>query len=186
MRLEIDRHLIEPLARHQLGEFVTYRRLPEIARYQAWEATYSHAEAEELLREQAALDFPPAGQWVQFGIVDVDTGRLDGDVAVHAIADQPDSYELGVTLAPHAHGRGLATAALTSVVAHLFGEHRAHRVIATSDHRNESVRRMLTRVGFRHEGTLVEADWLKGEWTTVELWAMLRPPTLSVDSYGRR
>jgi RimJ/RimL family protein N-acetyltransferase len=62
------------------------------------------------------------------------------------------------------------------VVAQLFTAHGAHRVIATSDERNAAIRRTLTRVGFRHEGTLVEADWLGGEWTTVELWAMLQPP----------
>jgi RimJ/RimL family protein N-acetyltransferase len=177
MRLELDGHRIEPLASEHLDQFVSYRRLAEIARYQSWDVTYSHDDAEKLVNAQAGRDFPGKGQWVQFGIVDCATARLDGDVAVHAMADQPDSYEIGITLAPHAHGRGIANAALSSVVAHLFNERGAHRVIATSDQRNEPVRRTLTRAGFRHEGTLVEADWFKGEWTTVELWAMLRPPT---------
>jgi RimJ/RimL family protein N-acetyltransferase len=176
MRLELEHHRIEPLAPEHLDAFVGYRRVPHIARYQSWEPTYSHTDAEALLAAQSGREFPADGQWVQFGIVERDTGRLDGDVAVHAVADQPDTYEIGITLAPHAHGRGLATVALGSVLAHLFTTHGAHRVIATSDHRNDAVRSTLTRVGFRHEGTLLEADWLKGEWTTVELWAMLRPP----------
>jgi RimJ/RimL family protein N-acetyltransferase len=72
-----------------------------------------------------------------------------------------------------------ATATPRSVIAHLFASHGAHRVIATSDERNEAVRRTLTRVGFRHEGTLLEADWLKGEWTTVEL----QPPQSTGDGH---
>jgi RimJ/RimL family protein N-acetyltransferase len=176
MRLRIDGHRIEPLAEEHREQFVSYRRVPEIARFQTWDVTYSAEDADRLLVAQAGCDFPAAGQWVQYGIVDAETGCLDGDIAVHALGDQPDSYELGVTLAPHAHGRGLATAALASVAAHLFTEHDAHRVIATSDQRNAAVRRTLERVGFRHEGTLEQADWFKGEWTTVELWAMLRTP----------
>jgi RimJ/RimL family protein N-acetyltransferase len=179
MRLELDRHHVEPLAPEHLEAFVGYRRVPRIARFQSWAPTYSRADGEALLAAQSGRAFPADGEWVQFGIVDTGSGRLDGDVAVHALADQPDTYEIGITLAPHAHGRGLATAALGSVITHLFAARGAHRVIATSDHRNDAVRRTLTRVGFRHEGTLVEADWLKGEWTTVEQWAMLEPPPRS-------
>jgi RimJ/RimL family protein N-acetyltransferase len=184
MRLTLDHHRIEPLGREHLEAFVRYRQVPRIARYQSWAPTYSRAEAEALLAAQSGRGFPADGEWVQFGIVDAGSGRLDGDVAVHLVADQPDAYEVGITLAPHAHGRGLATAALGSVVTHLFDAHAAHRVIATSDRRNAAVRRTLTRVGFRHEGTLVEADWLKGEWTTVEQWAMLEPPGRSPAADG--
>ncbi len=64
---------------------------------------------------------------------------------------------------------------ITVVLEYLFTEKAAHRVIATIDHRNEPVRRLLERVGFRLEGTFVDADWFKDEWTTVDHWAILRP-----------
>lgn len=44
---------------------------------------------------------------------------------------------------------------------------------ATSDQRNTAVARLLTALGFRHEGRAVEADWFKGEWTTLDSWAIL-------------
>jgi RimJ/RimL family protein N-acetyltransferase len=99
---------------------------------------------------------------------------LLGDVAVHTLDDQPDTYELGVTLAAASQARGIATRALTAVIDHLFDTHDAHRVFAQCDARNDAVKRLLARVGMRHEGTAVEADWFKGEWTSLETWAILR------------
>ena len=48
-----------------------------------------------------------------------------------------------------------------------------HRVLAEADDRNFPVRRLLERLGFRCEARLVEADWFKGEWSTLLLYAML-------------
>jgi RimJ/RimL family protein N-acetyltransferase len=164
--------VIAPLASDDLDAFLAYRRDPEVARYQSWTTAYSRADAERLLAEQADWEFPPPGEWVQLAVRAAD-GTLLGDVAVHPLEDQPDSYELGVTIAPAAQGRGIAGRALAAVVDHLVRVRGAHRILATCDTRNEPVRRMLARVGFTHEGTAREADWFKEEWTTVETWAVL-------------
>lgn len=100
-------------------------------------------------------------------------GELLGDIAVHRLDDQPDTFELGVTLAPHAWGRGIATRVVRAMTAELVDIHRAHRVFAQCDARNSGMHGVLTRAGFRHEGTAVDADWFKGEWTSLETWAVL-------------
>lgn len=164
--------VIALLAPGDLDAFVAYRRDPAVAHYQSWTTEYSRADAERLLTEQAAWEFPPAGEWMQFAVRSPG-GELLGDVALHPLDDQPDSYELGVTVAPAAQGRGVAGTALAAVVDHLVRERGAHRIVATCDTRNEPVKRMLARVGFTHEGTAREADWFKEEWTTVETWAVL-------------
>lgn len=48
-----------------------------------------------------------------------------------------------------------------------------HRVFARADDRNTAVHRLLERLGFRREARLVEADWFKGEWTTLRVYAVL-------------
>ena len=100
------------------------------------------------------------------------TGELCGDCAVRV---DGRIAELGVTFAPSAQGRGLAGEALRAVIDRLFGEHELHRVFAETDDRNTAVHRLFERLGFRREARLVEADWFKGEWTTVETWATLTP-----------
>lgn len=38
---------------------------------------------------------------------------------------------------------------------------------------NEPVLRLVGRLGLRHEGSAVEGDWFKGEWTTLVRFALL-------------
>ena len=171
MRLNLDGLHIAPLTADDVQAFVAYRRLPEVARYQSWSTDYSLADAQRLVAAQAHRAFPEKGEWMQFGIYT--DGRLVGDLAIHPLADQPDSYEFGITLDPAHHGAGIATRALTAAITHLFDAHRAHRVYAECDERNAPVKALFARLGLRHEGTAREADWFKDEWTSVETWALL-------------
>ena len=45
---------------------------------------------------------------------------------------------------------------------------------AEADDRNVAVHRLFGRLGFRCEARLVEADWFKGEWSTLRVFAVLR------------
>jgi type VI protein secretion system component VasK len=49
----------------------------------------------------------------------------------------------------------------------------AYGKASASPVRRESVQRLLERLGFRCEARLVEADWFKGEWSTLRIYAML-------------
>jgi RimJ/RimL family protein N-acetyltransferase len=58
-------------------------------------------------------------------------------------------------------------------VSWLFSEFHLHRVFAHVDARNVPARTVLTRLGFRQEAELRKADWFKGEWTTLCIYAAL-------------
>jgi RimJ/RimL family protein N-acetyltransferase len=45
-------------------------------------------------------------------------------------------------------------------------------VYAQADDRNFAVHRVLERLGFRCEARLIEADWLKDEWSTLRVFAV--------------
>jgi RimJ/RimL family protein N-acetyltransferase len=168
-----DRLVLDPLSSGDRDAFVAYRQVPDVARWQSWTPDYSTADADDLIADQPTQIELGSGNWIQIAIRDAATGELLGDVAVHSLADQPDTYELGVTLMPTSQGRGVATEALGVMVDMLFSEYGAHRLFAITDARNEPVARLFTRLGFRHEGRNVDADWFKGEWTTIDTWALL-------------
>jgi RimJ/RimL family protein N-acetyltransferase len=56
----------------------------------------------------------------------------------------------------------------------LFEQRRLHRVFAQADDRNRRVHRLLERLGFSCEARMIEADWFKGEWTTLRVFATLK------------
>jgi RimJ/RimL family protein N-acetyltransferase len=167
------RLVLRPFEACDLGAFVAYRSDPEVARYQGWDSPFSMVDAERFLEEQRGVGFAQPGAWLQLALVDRATGLVHGDCAVHGAADQPATAEVGVTLARGSQGRGIATEALTAVLDELFAAIQMHRVIAQVDDRNVPVHRLLERLGFRREGRLVDADWFKGEWTTLCSYAVL-------------
>lgn len=59
------------------------------------------------------------------------------------------------------------------MITKLFDDHKLHRVYAQADDRNDATRRLLERLGFRCEARLIEADWFRGEWTTLCVFAVL-------------
>jgi RimJ/RimL family protein N-acetyltransferase len=174
MEIVTERLQLRPFRAEDLPAFVAYRSEPEVARYQSWDTSFSPADAERFLAEQAHAVLGEPGVWVQLAAIDRSSGELCGDCAVRLVAGQPATAEVGVTLAPGRQGSGLATEALAAVVDRLFEAHDVHRVTAETDDRNVAVHRLLERLGLRCEARLVEADWFKGEWTTLRIHALLR------------
>ena len=169
-----ERLVLRPLRLEDVPAFAAYRSDPDVARYQSWDTTYSPADGERLVQAQQGVDLGDPGPWLQLAAVDRVTGALCGDCAVRVVTDQPHTAEVGVTLAPAQQGGGLASEALAAVVTRLFEQHGIHRVYAQADDRNVPVHRLLERLGFRCEARLLEADWFKGEWTTLRIYATLR------------
>jgi len=168
-----ERLLLRPLRAADLPALVAYRSDPEVARYQTWDANWSMADAEKLLVGQQARELGLPGEWVQVAVVDRADGTLHGDCAARVLTNQRATAEVGVTFAPASQGRGMATEAVRALVTALFEDHGIHRVYAETDDRNAAVHRLFQRLGFRNEGRLLEADWCKGEWVTLQLYAVL-------------
>ncbi len=171
--LRTERLSIEPLGEGDVASFVAYRTVASVARYQSWTIDYTETDARKLIAAQPAGELPEAGAWLQLAIRNADGTELYGDLAIHRLDEQPDTFELGVTLAPAAQGHGFAQEALATIIGHLFDDVRAHRLIAVCDTRNHSMARLLGRLGFRKESSQIEADFFKDEWTTVDGYAML-------------
>ena len=169
-----ERLVLRLLQAEDVPAFAAYRSDPEVARYQSWDTSYTAADGERLVAAQQGVDFGDPGPWVQVAAVDRATGVLCGDCAVRVPTDQPRTAEVGVTLAPATQGSGLAREALGTLVTRLFEHHDIHRVYAEADDRNHAVHRLFERLGFRCEARLVDADWFKGEWTTLRVYAILR------------
>ena len=174
MEILTQRLLLRPFRAEDLAAFVAYRSAPDVARFQSWDEGYSMADAEQFLVSQQGLVFGRPGEWLQLAAVDRVGGELCGDCAVRVVPYQPATAEVGVTVAPGHQGRGLAGEALAAVMTRLFEGYEIHRIYAQADDRNTAIHRVLERLGFRCEARLVEADWFKGEWSTLRTYAVLR------------
>ena len=169
-----ERLVLRPFRAEDLAAFVAYRSDPDVARHQSWDTSYSMADAERDVPLGGEEPLGAPGEWVQIAAVDRRSRRRAHRCAARVLSTQPATAEVGVTFAPAHQGSGLATEALAAVITALFEEHGLHRVYAEADDRNPAVHRLFERLGFRCEARLVEADWFKGEWSTLRVFAVLR------------
>ncbi len=165
-QLRGSRVVVRPLTADDIPAIVAYRNDPEVARYQGWPLPFTPGLAAELAGHRGHLGDPG---WVQRGIV-LAGGQLIGDLGVNAVDGQA---EVGITLAPGSRGKGYATEALQLVLDHLFGTVGLHRVFADVDPRNRAVLKLLSGLGFRHEGTRVAAYAGREGWTDSDDLALL-------------
>jgi RimJ/RimL family protein N-acetyltransferase len=98
-------------------------------------------------------------------------GELIGTVNV-AVGEHRQG-EVGFMLHPDHQGHGYATEAAEAIVELAFGTYRLHRVYGCVEPRNTASARLLERLGMRKEGHLVENEWVKGEWQSEAVYAIL-------------
>jgi RimJ/RimL family protein N-acetyltransferase len=152
---------------------VSYRTIPEVARFQGWQAPYSKADGEGLIREMMSRHPDTEGAWFQFAVALRSNGELIGECAAQTMADDARQAEIGYTIAPAHQGHGYATEAVHTLLGYLFEARGKHRVIAYCDVRNVASARVLDRLAMRREGHMIESTWWKCEWTDEFLYAML-------------
>jgi aminoglycoside 6'-N-acetyltransferase len=171
MILSTERLVLRRFRDDDAAALAAYRSVPEVARYQSWDAPYSLEQAIEAVRSYGAGD-PEQPGWFQYAI-DLD-GVLIGDIGLN-LNENLRQAELGFTLAPAHQGQGYASEAVGALLDHLFTERNLHRVSAECDARNVASARLLERLGFQREGLRRAASWWKGEWTDDLLFGRLHP-----------
>jgi RimJ/RimL family protein N-acetyltransferase len=154
--------------------FAAYRSLPEVARYQSWEAPYSIERAHDFISWMASHDPDEAGDWYQLAVATrEDPATLIGDCAFQSRAAEPAVVDIGYTFDPAFQGRGYATEAVRELVRYLFEDLGKHKLAADCDTRNDRSWRLLERLRFRREGELREAFRDGDGWGSAYLYGLL-------------
>ncbi len=99
--------------------------------------------------------------------------RLVGAVAFNWIDRANGSAGIGYWLAQEAEGHGLMTAAVAALLRHGFGTLKLNRVEIHAAVRNRRSRVIPKRLGFRHEGTLHQAEFLCGRFVDHAVYGLL-------------
>jgi Acetyltransferases, including N-acetylases of ribosomal proteins len=114
----------------------------------------------------------PADDVVELLVCDGDTPV--GDVSLAPIDERRGWANLGYWINPEHWGEGYATEAARLTVTHGFEELRLHRISATIHADNEASKRVVENLGFVHEGTKRDDDYLDGAYVDRDVYAVLR------------
>jgi RimJ/RimL family protein N-acetyltransferase len=154
--------------------FAAYRSVPDVARYQGWEAPYPVEEARQFVATMATAPVDVPGEWIQIAVALPDSGLLVGDCAFVPLAQEPRTVEIGFTIAPEYQGQGYATEAVRELLRYLFDTLHKHRVRASCDPLNLPSRRVLEKLGLRQENSPLDAAGSQHDWTDDLVFVALR------------
>jgi ribosomal-protein-alanine N-acetyltransferase len=123
-------------------------------------------------------DARAAGRSLSFGVFadDVLVGRL---ALTNVVRGAFQNAYLGYAIDQHHTGRGIGTTAVSEAIA-IAWDHGLHRVQAAVSLDNTASKRVLQRIGFRHEGLALRYLLLAGRWTDQELWAITTEDELRI------
>lgn len=103
---------------------------------------------------------------------------LLGSVSWHEVTYGPSrgstAFNIGISLRPPARGVGHGTRAQRMLAEYLFAGYPVHRIEASTDVENHPEQRSLERAGFRREGVLRGAQWRRGAFHDLVVFARLR------------
>jgi len=168
------KHLrIRNLKAGDLSNFHEYRCNPEVTKYQGFDVM-DKAACAEFIQTQQDKQFGKPGEWVQYGIENIDNQQLIGDCAIKLQEYDPRIAEVGITISHLKQGQGFGKEAFKGIMEFLFGEIEVHRIVETADADNLASIALLESCGFRKEGHFIENIFFKGAWGSEVQYAMLR------------
>ena len=142
-------------------------------------------------RDQAAGYIEQINAWftrrggLQWGIADLDHGRVIGITTLCAFSFEHRRCEIGYALASACWGRGYAAEALDLAIGLAFDELDLERIEADIDPRNEPSIRLVERLGFQREGLLRSRWCIGGEMQDAVLYGLLRSDPRTRPPAGR-
>jgi RimJ/RimL family protein N-acetyltransferase len=171
--IETARLLLRPFQIADLDALYAINSDEGVVRYLYNDARTLDEVRELLDRKIAGALVQREGDWLSAAVVLRETRELVGDLSLLWSSEVHRQGELGFIFHPAHHGNGYATEASRPMLAFGFDTLDLHRVIGRTEPRIVGSARVLEKLGMRREALLVENEWVKGEWQSELIYAML-------------
>jgi RimJ/RimL family protein N-acetyltransferase len=171
--IETERLLLRPFVAEDIDAVFSMQSRPDVARYLYWDARDEEEVRDALEKKVAGTAIRSEGDAVFLAAVLMSTGELVGDMVVHLLSQEHSTAEIGFIVHPDHHGHGYATEAARPLLKLAFEDVQVHRVIGRVEPRNVASARVLEKLGMRQEAHLIENEFVKGEWQSELIYAML-------------
>jgi RimJ/RimL family protein N-acetyltransferase len=170
---QTERLLLRPFEPDDFDALYSYQSRDDVTRHLYWGAR-SPAEVREALRKKlASTAIRAPGDVLALAMVLRSTGELVGDYVLDWKPDEHRQGEIGYIVHPDHQGHGYATEAGGVLLSIAFDDVGLHRVIGRIEPRNAASARVLEKLGMRREAHLVENEFVRGEWQSEIIYAML-------------
>ena len=112
-----------------------------------------------------------SGIW--WAIRNSDTSEFLGAIGINDLHSEFRRAELGFWLLPEFWGKGFIKEAADRVIGYLFKEIEIHRLEAYVETENKNSCKLLKKLGFQHEGRMVDCEIKNDNYISTDLFALL-------------
>ena len=171
--IETTRLYLRPLELGDAEAIFAYANDMEVAKWTTW---HPHENIEDSIAYLHNAVFPNYAKEIPdpWGI----TLKENPEMVIGTISLTPRTpdrkiYELGYALSQVFWSAGIMTESTLAILSHAFEKLHAYRVTAKCLPDNTACRTVLTRTGFKSEGTTRKGSLLKGHYVDTNLFAIL-------------
>jgi RimJ/RimL family protein N-acetyltransferase len=146
---------------------------PDSVRWEYFEPQTEEEVRATLTRRIADTSILAQGDAIALAAVLRTTGEPIGDLVLRLVSAEHALGEIGYAVHRAHVGQGYATEAARELLPIAFDGVGMHRVIGRLEARNDASARLLEKLGMRREAHLIENEWVKGEWQSELVYAIL-------------
>jgi RimJ/RimL family protein N-acetyltransferase len=165
--------LLRPFTSGDFEALFAIQSRADVARWLYWEPRGEDEVRADLDEMIASTVLRRDGDRISFAVILKGTSELIGYGGLFLLSAEHRQGEIGFVFHPEHHGKGYATETARLLLKLAFDEYGMHRVVGRLEPRNESSARLLDRLGMRKEAQLVENEFVKGEWQSELVYALL-------------
>ncbi|HUZ69000.1 MAG TPA: GNAT family N-acetyltransferase [Candidatus Saccharimonadales bacterium] len=171
--MHTERLLLRPFEERDLQALHTMQSDVEVVRYLYHDVRSLDDVRIALARKMGSVSIAGEGDHVNAAVVLRDSGELVADVSLWLVSEGHEQAELGFVVHPAHQRKGYATEASRPLLDFAFNTMHLHRVVGRLEARNAGSARVLEKLGMRREAHFVENEWVKGEWQSEYVYALL-------------
>jgi RimJ/RimL family protein N-acetyltransferase len=171
--LETERLLLRLFTPGDFDALYSYESRADVARYLYWGPRTEEEVRVALERKLGDTAIRSEGDVLSLAVVLKENDEVVGDFILQLISEQHQQGEIGYIINPDHAGHGYATEAGRVLLRIAFQDLGLHRVIGSTDARNKASARVLEKLGMRKEAHLVENEYVKDEWQSEVIYAIL-------------
>jgi aminoglycoside 6'-N-acetyltransferase len=159
-----------------VDDLLEYQSHPEIVRYIPWPER-TREQVEEALQKTintGARELKNTGDFFVLAWELKDSGKAIGQSNMSLRSTNDQLSDIGWVTHQDFQRQGFAYEATHALMTYAFNNFPLHRIVADIDTRNPESAAMAEKLGMRREGEFKDAEFFKGAWCDMWLYAILK------------
>lgn len=172
--IETKRLTLRPFAQADLDALANILARPDVMRY-LYEEPRTRPEVAATLDEWVTMHaLTHEGDTLMLAIVMRETDQMVGNARLTWTSQRHSQGEIDFAMHPDFQGKGYAREAAEAILNVGFRAIDLHRIAGRADDRNANAIHVMERLGMRREAHFHQCEFVKGEWTSQLVYAILR------------